>query len=172
MRPRLLASRAVKPPLPWIFGVALLPALAACTTVEPGQDFNIADVVYEENFYYCSVEPQLFAFKCGPGDPGKGDGNGSCHFNVTSFRMTDYTPLVGDSCTSPTGIPTGPVAPQAKTNYAAAQAKMQLDPKLAPLLNRPIGKSAHPRVVFDLSQAADQAAAKVIEDWATKFSTQ
>lgn len=156
--------------VPAVVGMALSLPFLACTTVEPGQDFNIADVVYDENYYYCAVEPVLFQYRCGPGDQGKGDAAGSCHFNVTSFRMADYTPLVGDTCTSPTGQPTGTVTPQAKTNYTAAQAKMQLDPKLAPLLNRPLGKAAHPRAIFD--ETADAAAVKVIEDWAEKFSTQ
>ncbi|MFO0569834.1 MAG: hypothetical protein U0263_29560 [Polyangiaceae bacterium] len=150
--------------------VLALLVLTGCSTVEPGQDFSIADVVYDEDYYYCAVEPVLFQYRCGPGDPGKGDSNGSCHFNVTSYRMSDYTPLMADSCASPTGSPSGSIAPQAKTNYAAAQAKMQIDPKLAPLLNRPTGRASHPRVVFD--PAADQAAIQVIEDWATKFSTQ
>lgn len=150
--------------------LALLPGCGpdstAPGTVDPGQDFSIADVVYDENYYYCVVEPMLFAQRCGPGDPGKGDGNGSCHFNVTSYRLSDYQPLVGESCNGV--IPTAAIPPQAKTNYGASQAKMQLDPKLAPLLNRPTGKAAHPRKMFEESGPE----ADIIRQWATKFSTQ
>jgi len=153
-----------------ILAVALLagcgPDSTAPGTVDPGQDFSIADVVYDENYFYCVVEPMLFAQRCGPGDSAKGDSNGSCHFNVTSYRLTDYSPLIADTCNGI--IPQDPITPQAKANYGASQAKMQLDPKLAPLLNRPTGKAAHPRVIFTLQDPP----ADVIREWATKFSTQ
>jgi hypothetical protein len=137
------------------------------SSVDPGQDFSIADVVYDANYYYCKVEPMLFAQKCGPGDSGQGDSNGGCHFNVTSFRLTDYSPLIGDSCNG-TNSPGVAIPPQAQTNYASAQSMMQLDPNQAPLLIRPTGKAAHPRKIF----AADSPEAQIIKDWATKFSTQ
>jgi hypothetical protein len=153
-----------------ILAVALLagcgPDSTAPGTVDPGQDFSIADVVYDENYFYCVVEPMLFSQACGPGDSSKGDGNGSCHFNVTSYRLADYNPLIADTCNGI--IPTSLITPQAKANYGSSQAKMQLDPKLAPLLNRPTGKAAHPRVIFTLQDPP----ADVIRQWATKFSTQ
>jgi hypothetical protein len=155
--------------VPRVLGAALLLPSAACTTVEPGQDFNIADVVYDENFYYCRVEPMLFQQKCGPGDPGQGDSAGGCHFDVTSYRISNYSPLVGepDLCGG-TLVPPSAPGPEAKNNYSASQAKMQLDPNLAPMLNRPVGKAAHPRKIFE----ADSPPADLIREWATKFSTQ
>lgn len=149
----------------------LLPLLIACgsvgcTSVEPGNDIQIADVVYDENFFYCSVEPMLFAQSCGPGN-GAGDGSGSCHFNVTSFRLSDYTPLVATTCTGPK-TPGGGIPAEASANYTSAQTKMQIDPNLAPLLIRPTGKQAHPRQIF----AADSPEADLIRQWATQFSTQ
>jgi len=162
----LLACPVVKRSVPRSFGMALLLPLVACSTVEPGEDFSIADIVYDEGYYYCSVEPKLFEYKCGPGNPGE---EGSCHFDVTPYRLTDYSPLIGDSCSSESA-PTAVIIAPAKANYSSSQAKMQLDPKLAPLLTRPLGKASHPRVVFD--PAKDQAAIDVIEAWATKFSTQ
>jgi hypothetical protein len=143
------------------------PESVAPSSVDPGPDFNIADVVYDANYYYCTVEPMLFGQKCGPGDPGQGDSSGGCHFAVTSFRLTDYAPLVGDSCGG-TNTPGAAIPPQAQSNYAAAQAKMQLDPLQAPLLSRPTGKAAHPRKIFDVNGPE----AQIIKDWATKFSTQ
>jgi hypothetical protein len=135
------------------------------TTVDPGPDFNIADVVFDQNFYYCSVEPVLFSNRCGPGDSGKGDSAGGCHFSVTSFRLTDYTPRVAESCSG--NVP-GPIAPEARQNYQTAQARMKRDPDLAALLLRPTGGAVHPRVIFS-SQSAD---ADVIREWATRFSSQ
>ncbi len=134
--------------------------------MEPGQDFNIADVVYDENFYYCAVEPMLFANRCGPGDQGKGDASGGCHFNVTTYKLKDYSPLVGESCSGV--VPTSPPTPAAQGNYQTSQARMRLNPELAPLLNRPTGKQTHPRKIFD----ANGPEADIIREWATKYSSQ
>jgi hypothetical protein len=152
--------------------LALLPC-AACgdngvlpTTVDPGQDFQIADIVYDANYYYCKVEPMLFSQHCGPGDGSKGDPAGGCHFNVTSFRLTDYNPLVGNSCNGI--VPTTNPSNSAQNNYEAAQAQMNRNPDEAPLLNRPTGTIAHPRVIF--SKSSPQA--DIIKQWATKYSSQ
>lgn len=136
------------------------------TTVDPGADFGIADVVFDESYFYCAVEPVLFARRCGAGDPASGDTPGGCHFNVTSFKLTDYSPLVADDCsdlTPPDDIPTA-----ARQNYQTSQARMKRDPELAPLLNRPTGEAVHPRVIFD----ADSNDADTIREWATRFSSQ
>lgn len=144
----------------------LLLATPACT-VERGEDFQVADVVFDDGYYYCSVEPVLFAERCGPGDPAAGDTQNGCHFNVTSFRLTDYSPRVGDACggeASPGGVIPG----EAQKNYQNAQIKMARDPELAPLLNRPTSAAAHPRVIF----AADSPQADVIRTWAERYSSQ
>ncbi len=138
---------------------------AACTTVEPGADFNIAEAVFDENFYYCRVEPMLFATGCGPG--AAGDAANGCHFNVTSYRLGLYSPLVGDSCGGSL-VPGSPPPAAARSNYQTSQSRMQVDPALAPLLNRPTGAQAHPRVIFDISSPE----ADIIRQWATQFSTQ
>lgn len=154
-------------PLAALLAASSVVAASGCSTVEPGEDFDIADVVYDENFYYCRIEPMLFAQRCGPGDPGAGDTSGGCHFNVTSFRLSDYTPLVADSCGGGL-VPSQPPPAAARNNYTVTQTQMQLDPELAPLLNRPTGKASHPRVMFDRQSPE----ADVIREWATKFSTQ
>ena len=140
--------------------------LGGCTTVEPGQDFNIAEVVYDENFFYCAIEPMMFSQSCGPGDTGKGDASGSCHFNVTSYRLRDYSPLVFASCN---GIQPGAAPPPAaQGNYQASQIRMAIDPDRAQLLIRPIGNQTHPRKIFD-SQSPE---ADLIRQWATQYSSQ
>ena len=176
---RVAAFVSVQHVRPWLF-LATLALASGCGpdgatpgTVKPGRDFSIADVIYDENYYYCTVEPMLFATKCGPGDTGQGDGNGACHYNVTSYRLSNYdlgqpgVKLVGDTCGG-SNVPSTLVPPQAKANYSASQAKMQLDPNLAPLLNRPIKKTAHPRQIF----ASASPEADIIRDWATKYTTQ
>ncbi len=147
--------------------IASTSSAIGCATVEPGEDFDIADVVYDENFYYCRIEPMLFASRCGPGDAGQGDTGGGCHFNVTSFRLTDYTPLVGDSCGGGI-VPSQPPPAAARHNYTVAQTQMALNPDLAALLNRPTGKTSHPRVIFP----AQSPEADLIRQWATQYSTQ
>ncbi len=59
------------------------------TTVDPGADFAVADIVFDEKYFYCRVEPVLFANSCGAGDPAKGDPQGGCHFSATAYRLTD-----------------------------------------------------------------------------------
>ena len=135
------------------------------TTVDKGGDFNVADVVFDAGYFYCRVEPVLFSNGCGPG--GSGDPANSCHYNVTSFRLTDYAPLVADSCGG--GVVPGSSPPDpARQNYQVSQARMDTNPDAAALLLRPTGQAKHPRTIF----AADSGDAQIIRDWATQFSTQ
>lgn len=131
------------------------------TTVEPGADFAVADVTFDEGYFYCLVEPVLFANSCGSGDPAAGDAAGGCHSNVTSYRLTDYSPRVSETCT---GIvpAAGSISEPARQNYRSSQARMKLDTTLAPLLTRPTGRAAHPRVIF----GEDSEAAATIRQWA------
>jgi len=137
------------------------------TTVAPGGDFVQEDVVFDDVFFYCKVEPMLFAQGCGSGVAGKDPENG-CHFSVTKFRLTDYMPHVGDSCMGDTLPPGVAVPTAAQQNYTAAQARMKRDPKLAPLLLRPTAQATHPRKIFE----ANSPQADVIRQWATQFSSQ
>jgi hypothetical protein len=139
------------------------------TSVDPGADFVQEDVTFDDEFYYCRVEPMLFAAaqSCGSGVAGKDPANG-CHFSVTKFRLTDYMPHVGDSCMGDALGPTSVVPVSAQQNYTAAQARMKRDPQLAALLQRPLGNAQHPRKIF----AANSAEADVIRQWATQFSSQ
>ena len=86
------------------------------TTVDPGPDFSIADLVFDESFFYCQVEPRvMIAHRCGGGDPMQGDSSGGCHHNVTSFRLTDYTPPVADGCMG--NVVGTPIPAAARQNY-------------------------------------------------------
>jgi hypothetical protein len=142
-------------------------------SVNPGSDFVQEDVIFDDEFFYCRVEPMLFAQGCGSGS-GSDPANG-CHFSVTKFRLTDYSPLVGDP-TRPDGVrcagdalgPRSVVTMAAQQNYTAAQARMKRDPQLAALLQRPLTHAQHPRQIF----ADNSAEADVIRQWATQFSSQ
>ncbi len=135
------------------------------TSVDPGSDFVQEDVTFDDQFFYCRIEPVLFEQGCGSGVAGKDPANG-CHFSVTKFRLTDYMPHVGDSCVGDALGPTSVVPTAAQQNYNAAQARMKRDPKLAALLQRPLGRAQHPRQIF----AENSPQADVIRKWATQFS--
>jgi hypothetical protein len=138
------------------------------TSVDPGPDFVQEEVIFDDQFYYCRVEPMLVAQGCGSGVAGTDPVNG-CHFSVTKFRLTEYMPPVSDSCNA-AGLlaPGAPVPVAAKQNYTAAQARMKRDPNLAALLQRPTGKAQHPRRIF----AENSPEADVIRQWATQFASQ
>jgi hypothetical protein len=166
-RPPLLACVAV-------LGLAL--STASCgddgllpKTVDPGPDFVQEDVIFDDEFFYCRVEPMLFAASqsCGSGIAGMDPANG-CHASVTKFRLTEYSPLVGDTCVGDALGPKSVVTMAAQQNYTAAQARMKRDPQLAPLLQRPLGKAQHPRQIF----AENSPEADIIRQWATQFSSQ
>jgi hypothetical protein len=162
-----------------VLGCALLVGLVLATTscgddglfpksVDPGDDFMQEDVTFDDEFYYCRVEPVLFAASqsCGSGTAGKDPANG-CHFSVTKFRLTDYSPLVAASCVGDALGPTSVVTMAAQQNYTAAQARMKRDPQLAALLQRPLGNAQHPRQIF----TENSAEADLIRRWATQASS-
>ena len=163
---------------PVLFGLAALAAavsVSGCgdsgfvpSTVDPGADFAVADVVFDEKYFYCKVEPVLFKNSCGSGDASKGDPQGGCHFTATAYRLTDYMPRVGDSCNGGLVPMMANIPGAAQHNYQTSQARMKRDPDLAPLLQRPTQNQAHPRKIFDIKSTDADA----IRQWATQFSNQ
>jgi hypothetical protein len=140
--------------------------LVASCTLDVGENFQVAEVVYDDGFFYCEVEPMLFAQGCGSGDPGRGESAQGCHFNRQRLRLTDYEPLAADRCQG-NEVPGG--APQAaQRNYQSAQLFMEVDPDRSPLLNRPSSAVAHPRVIFE----SDSPEAELIRTWGTRYASQ
>ncbi|HVU02432.1 MAG TPA: hypothetical protein VHE30_11800 [Polyangiaceae bacterium] len=144
----------------------LLPFVAAalaggCGTVDAGPDFQFAEVVYDQNYFYCTVQPMLAAQSCGPGAAGD---SGGCHEQVTRFRVLPLAAPI--PCSG--NVPTGLIPAEAQSNYESASAEMTPDPDRAPLFNRPTRRAAHPRQIF----APDSKEAKIIRDWATKYTSQ
>jgi hypothetical protein len=168
-------SRVIARALPALLGLASTGLTAGCgdqgflpTTVDRGADFAVADIVFDSNYFYCKVEPVLFANGCGSGDRGQGDAQGGCHFSATPYRLTDYMPRVGDSCRGGIVPGTSAIPEAAQHNFQTSQTRMKRDPELAPLLQHPLGNYAHPRKIFEV----DSMDAEAIRQWATQFSNQ
>lgn len=145
---------------------AILLAQPIACTLDVGENFQVAEVVYDEDFFYCEVEPMLFQQGCGGGDPSRGESAQGCHFNRQRLRLTDYSPLAAEQCVDgqlgSLGLPQA-----AQQNYQSAQLQMEVDPDRSPLLNRPTSDVAHPRVIFELS--SEQA--DVIRTWGSRYSS-
>ena len=152
----------------------LAPVLCCCgcTTVDPGRNFSPAETSFDADYFYCHVEPEfIFAKRCGPGDPSKGESN-SCHFTssaVSGMALIDH-PAVdcggGDHPVDRTQIGTGSAA---QSNFVAVSFEMSKDYKTAALFVRPSsGGSAplpHPRPIFD---PADAQVIQLLSTWAKK----
>jgi hypothetical protein len=141
---------------------AAIAGVTGCSTIEPGGNPQIAQVVYDEDFFYCQVLPNvLIAQSCGAGDPSQ-DTAGGCHATATSFKLVPVSGSV--ECTG--NRRTGSVPGGAADNYIAAQSVMTQDPETTPLLTHPIKKTSHPRQIFDERSAE----ADIIRQWAQRSS--
>ena len=136
--------------------------VTACSTIEPGGNPQIAQVVYDEDYFYCQVLPNvLVAHSCGAGDPNQ-DSAGGCHASATSFKLVPVSGSVECAGDRRTGsLPGG-----AADNYVAAQAQMTQDPETTPLLTHPTKKTSHPRQIFDERSAE----ADIVRQWAMRSS--
>jgi hypothetical protein len=148
---------------PWTAFVLAL--IGGCSTVELGNSPQIAQVVYDEDFFYCQVQPNvLVAQSCSTGDSSKGD-SGGCHQSATSFRVLPLGPSDMVTCDA-NGKHTGNVPGFALSNYGAAAAEMTPNAETAPLLTHPTQKTPHPRQIFDTNSNE----AQIIRQWAQHSS--
>jgi len=126
----------------------------------------LAPVTFDEDFFYCKIEPKvLLAKSCGSGDPAQGD-SGGCHQRVTQFVLQDVTTPV--DCPNDGIVPRGAISAASVQNYQKASEQMSLDIENAPLLAWPTKKIAsHPRQIF----LPDSTEADYIREWATKYAS-
>jgi hypothetical protein len=142
-------------------------AVTSCTTVDPGPNFVVPEEQFDQDYFFCHVEPDLlFARKCGSGDPAAGDAANGCHFNssaVSGMALVDH-PRVdcggGDHPANRANIGAGSPA---QGNLQAASLVMSRDYLTAPIYVRPTGAN-HPRTIF----AKDDPVADIIKTWASK----
>jgi hypothetical protein len=137
----------------------------ACT-LDVGENFQVAEIVYDQNYFYCQVEPLLFQQGCGSGDASLGESAQGCHFNRQRLRLTNYQPLSAAQCGADLEGDLA-VSSAAQQNYQSAQLQMEVDPERSPLLNRPTSTVAHPRVIFEL----DSSEADIIRAWGARYSS-
>ena len=156
-------------------GATLLASmLCGCTltTVDPGRNFSLADISFDADYFYCHVEPELiFAKKCGPGDPAKGDASNGCHFNssaVSAMVLIDH-PAVdcggGDHPLSGMDVGSGSAA---QSNLESVSFEMNKDYTTAPVYVRPSGLGGalyHPRQIFDPN---DPQVTTLLSTWASQ----
>jgi hypothetical protein len=138
-----------------------------CRSVDPGNNFVVRPFTFDENYFYCHVEPQFIfgpAYQCGKGN-GSDPANG-CHFNssaVSGMALQDH-PLVncggGDAPVNPGDVAEGTPA---QSNYEAVSLEMSGDYTSAALFVRPSG-SNHPRQIFSTS---DPTVNQVLSKWAS-----
>jgi hypothetical protein len=163
-----LTARVRKLPLKAIAlsATSALPLWGIACTLDVGENFQVAEIVYDEAFFYCEVEPMLFAQGCGGGDASRGESAQGCHFNRQRLRLTDYAPLAAAECEQGLQADLG-VSQAARQNYQSAQLHMEVDPERSPLLNRPTSDVAHPRVIFE----PDSPEAEIIRSWGSRYSS-
>ena len=76
-------AAAVAGVAPLIVGALVLAACVAgagaCTTIDPGPNFVVPQEQFNQDYFFCHVEPELlFAKHCGSGDQGAGDPVNGC----------------------------------------------------------------------------------------------
>lgn len=133
-------------------------ALVGCGTVDLGDNFVPPDLVLDEDFFYCRIQPEVIsAQSCASG--GAGDGN-ACHANRSALRLnTGAEAVPPPACED--GVVVGTVPPEYEANLEAIRFTVQSDPLSSPVYRRPIGLDSHPRVIFDESSPE----ADLIVEW-------
>lgn len=118
---------------------------AACGTVDPGDNFVPPDLMLDEDFFYCRIQPEVVAAHgCASGMGGE---EGACHSAKSALRLDPMAEMVAPpACDGDRA--TGAVPPAYLDNFTAVQLSVQSDPLSSPFYRRPIGLDSHPRVIF------------------------
>jgi hypothetical protein len=135
-----------------------------CTSVDPGPDFVVPNTTFDPDYFYCHVEPQyIVAYKCGPGDPSKGDPPNSCHYSsaVSGMALVQHAPIDCGGGDHPADL--SQITSAAQGDYEAVSLEMSSDYTTAPVFVRPQGNS-HPRTVV---QPNDKLVNQLLSTWAS-----
>jgi hypothetical protein len=139
----------------------VLTAACGCGTVDPGDNFVAPDVMIDDEFFFCRVQPEVVTeHRCASGGAGEA---GSCH----SARSAMILDPAAEGATRPECTPEGELAPGAvvpaeyMTNLERARIAVQSDPDFSPFFRRPVGMDSHPRPIFPVTDPA----AELIREW-------
>jgi hypothetical protein len=139
----------------------VLTAASGCGTVDPGDNFVPPDVMIDDEYFFCVVQPDVVTMhRCASGGAGEA---GSCH----SARSAMLLLPAAEAATRPMCNPDGTLAPGAVVpmeymiNLERVGFTVQSDPDFSPFYRRPLGRDSHPRVIF----AEGDAAAGFIRMW-------
>lgn len=132
--------RAVARPLFLLAVLAL-----GCGTVDTGDNFVAPDLMLDEDFFYCRIQPEVItAHSCASGAAGEG---GMCHSSMSALRLSPTAETVAPpNCED--GRVVGGVPDPYIDNFTAVQLSVQTDPLSSPFYRRPVGLDSHPRVIF------------------------
>lgn len=133
---------------------------SGCATVDLGDNFVAPDLMLDEDFFYCRIQPEVItAHGCATGGAGEG---GMCHTSRSSMRLADASGVARPECDD--DVVVGTVPPEYTQNFTAVRFTVQSDPLSSPFYRRPTGLDSHPRVIFS---EADPAA-DLISQWISR----
>jgi hypothetical protein len=149
-----------------VLGAAALSATAlSCTTIDPGANYVVPLEQFDQDYFYCVIEPNLvFDKHCGDGVGVPGAGSGGCHYSdkVPAMELTQHAPVTcsaGNHVTDQTQIGTDSPAAQ---NFSAVSLEMSTDYLNAPIYLEPTQTvSGHPVLVF----GPNDPVVKLIATW-------
>lgn len=126
--------------------------LGGCGTVELGDNIVPPDLMLDEDFFYCRIQPEIIeAHGCAGGAAGE---MGMCHTSRSALRLVETMDLAPPTCVD--DVVEGAVPAEYVENFQAVQFTVQSDPLSSPFYRRPVGLDSHPRVIFsETSPEAD-----------------
>lgn len=131
--------------------------LGACGTVDLGDNFVPPDLMLDEDFFFCRIQPEVLSRQsCASGTAADG---GGCHSARSSLRLDPAAEMETATCDGNTLIGLPPVSYE--TNLEAVRFTVQSDPASSPLYRRPLNQDSHPRQIFD----AASPEADLIAEW-------
>lgn len=140
--------------------MALLGALvwAGCGTVEAGDNFVPPDLMLDEDFFYCRIQPEVITMhSCASGGSGEA---GQCHAARSALRLSAAAEMESAPCED--GRVVGPVPASFQDNLDRVRISVQSDPGSSLFYRRPLQlDGAHPRQIFP----EDSPAAMLIAEW-------
>lgn len=137
--------------------LVLLVGASACGTVDLGDNFVPPDLMLDEDFFFCRIQPEVLSRQtCASGTAADG---GGCHSARSSLRLDPMAEMETATCDGDTLIGLAPASYEA--NLESIRFTVQSDPASSPLYRRPLNLDSHPRQIFD----AMSPEANLISEW-------